>query len=165
MRKLWDISIAFSLGLITTIIISNITDTSLDNKWQILAQKQNRTISLQRKIIDKQSNVIKSLKIKGDFRNLLIESIIKCESSGNPKALRAIKGHGKDVGYFQINTFYHGRVARKMGLNLYNPIDNLEYGMYLLNKEGTKPWRASKRCWSPLLRKKISQLTNNFKRG
>jgi len=154
--------IFFSVGIGSSLTFQHFSGTK--DRYEKLINKQNNIIKLNKLTIDDLENKIKVLKLKSDFRNLLIESIIKCESSGNPKAKRRIKGHGVDVGYFQINTYYHGTVAKKMGLNLYNPVDNIEYGMYLLNKEGSKPWRASKRCWAPLLRKKISRLEHNNKR-
>jgi hypothetical protein len=52
-----------------------------------------------------------------------------------------------DVGPMQINLI-HKPEAIKMGLNLRLYDDNVHYGVYLMSKEGLKPWNASKACWS-----------------
>lgn len=54
----------------------------------------------------------------------------------------------KDVGLFQINEKYHLAQARKMGIDIYSEAGNIEYAMWLLKKEGTQPWSASKSCWN-----------------
>ena len=52
-----------------------------------------------------------------------------------------------DVGRWQINDHYHVAAAAALGLNIYDDYDNIEYGFYLLQKEGTQPWLASQYCW------------------
>lgn len=53
----------------------------------------------------------------------------------------------KDIGVMQINTRFHEATATDMGIDLYSLQGNLEYAKYLYEKEGTKPWKASKPCW------------------
>ncbi|MBY0538999.1 hypothetical protein K2P56_01005 [Patescibacteria group bacterium] len=53
----------------------------------------------------------------------------------------------KDIGVMQINTRFHEATATDMGIDLYSLQGNLEYAKYLYEKEGTKPWKASKSCW------------------
>ncbi len=53
-----------------------------------------------------------------------------------------------DTGVMQINTRYHGVTAEKMGLDLQDLGDNLEYARNLYERQGTKPWNASAPCWS-----------------
>ena len=81
---------------------------------------------------------------------LLIE-VAKCESH-----LRQFRGNGDvvrgqanpyDVGVMQINEFYHLERAERLGFNIYTAEGNVGYGRYLYEKEGTKPWSASKPCW------------------
>ena len=53
-----------------------------------------------------------------------------------------------DVGVMQINEFYHGKTADKLGLDLYTLEGNVAYAQYLYEKEGTAPWASSSPCWS-----------------
>jgi len=83
--------------------------------------------------------------------------IIKCESKAYPKAINEnINKKGvvwsRDYGPFQINDYFHKVPAEKMGLSIYDLEDNIEYGAYLLSKNGTQPWKASSYCWKPLLK-------------
>lgn len=85
------------------------------------------------------------------------EAIIKCESGDNPNAVRLDKTSGgivwsRDIGTWQLNTVYQAPVMAELGLSVYNHEDNLLYGLYLLSKEGTKPWAWSRGCWLPLTR-------------
>jgi hypothetical protein len=52
-----------------------------------------------------------------------------------------------DTGVMQINKRYHSATAVKLGLDLENIHDNLAYARYLYEKQGTKPWNASRPCW------------------
>ena len=56
-----------------------------------------------------------------------------------------------DWGHWQINDYYHLRAAKKMGLDIKDEWDNLEYGFWLLDQQGTRPWNASKYCWENAL--------------
>lgn len=78
--------------------------------------------------------------------------IIGCEglvyrTLGNNKNYRNGEVWSSDVGFFQINDYYHLATAKKMGLDIYTDKGNIEYGLYLMKKEGTTPWNASKHCW------------------
>lgn len=52
-----------------------------------------------------------------------------------------------DVGVMQINEYYHGAKADKLGIDLYTIEGNLEFARYLYEKEGTTPWLSSAKCW------------------
>jgi hypothetical protein len=54
-----------------------------------------------------------------------------------------------DIGVMQINVHYHGATAKAMGLDLDNLYDNMAFARYLYDREGTRPWNASKYCWGP----------------
>lgn len=54
----------------------------------------------------------------------------------------------RDWGPLQVNDYYHEKAMRDRGLDIRNEIDSLQYGMELMYKEGTTPWRASRHCWS-----------------
>tara|TARA_B100000745_G_scaffold107052_1_gene68512 strand:- start:2744 stop:3148 length:405 start_codon:yes stop_codon:yes gene_type:complete len=54
----------------------------------------------------------------------------------------------RDTGVMQINTYYHGDTAAKLGLDLENIYDNMAYARDLYERQGTQPWSASAPCWS-----------------
>jgi len=53
----------------------------------------------------------------------------------------------RDVGVMQINEYFHLATATKFGYNLYSLEGNVAYARYLFEKEGTRPWASSKKCW------------------
>ena len=53
-----------------------------------------------------------------------------------------------DLGVMQVNEYYHGKTADKLGLDLYTIEGNIAYAKYLYEKEGTRPWMSSSPCWS-----------------
>ena len=53
-----------------------------------------------------------------------------------------------DLGVMQVNEYYHGKMADKLGLDLYTIQGNVAYAKYLYEKEGTRPWASSSPCWS-----------------
>ncbi len=59
----------------------------------------------------------------------------------------------EDIGVMQINTRYHEKKAKELGIDLYSLNGNLAYARYLYEKEGTKPWMASSPCWGRLAQK------------
>ncbi len=82
----------------------------------------------------------------------IMAEVARCESqfrqyNSNGEVLRGRK-NGYDRGVMQINTFYHGKTADKMDLDLHDIEDNVAYARYLYEKEGTKPWMASSPCWA-----------------
>lgn len=52
-----------------------------------------------------------------------------------------------DLGVMQVNEYYHGKAADKLGLDLYTIQGNVAYAKYLFEKEGSQPWSSSKPCW------------------
>ncbi len=82
---------------------------------------------------------------------ILIE-IARCESNYRHYDKDGVILKGKvdsaDVGVMQINERYHADTAEKLGLDLRTIPGNIAYAKYLYEKEGTKPWSASKPCWS-----------------
>lgn len=53
----------------------------------------------------------------------------------------------RDTGVMQINTYYHGKTAAKMNLDLEDIQDNMAYARHLYETQGTQPWSASRPCW------------------
>lgn len=82
---------------------------------------------------------------------ILIE-VARCESEfrqfdrdGNVIRGRVVPD---DIGVMQINEYYHGDTADKLGLDIHTTEGNVAYAKYLYGKYGLKPWSASKACWS-----------------
>ena len=79
------------------------------------------------------------------------QRIIWCESRNNPNAINHNKKNGEvwstDHSYWQINDYYHKDQALSMGLDITNPKDNMEYGLWLYETEGNRHWQASRWCW------------------
>ena len=97
---------------------------------------------------------VSRLAIKYHKDPILAKLVIKCEgllykTKGNNKNYDKYgKVWSEDVGWWQINNYYHEATANKLGLNIYNDWDNLEYGFILWDKVGLSAWSASKSCWS-----------------
>ena len=92
-------------------------------------------------------------KVRTYFEDIpIMAEVAKCESRFkhiNPSTGSVIRGivNPMDVGVMQINEYYHSSTATKLGLELENIEDNLAYARYLYEKEGTRPWNASRACW------------------
>lgn len=56
-----------------------------------------------------------------------------------------------DTGVMQINKRYHLEAATALGLNLEDIYDNMTYARILYEEQGTRPWNASRPCWSRTL--------------
>lgn len=82
----------------------------------------------------------------------LLAEVAWCESrfvQTDPTTGEVKRGHlnSSDLGVMQINEYYHGAEARRMGLDLHTLRGNLAYARYLYEREGTRPWSASEFCW------------------
>ena len=80
------------------------------------------------------------------------QRIIYCESKNDHYAEgeNFIDGEvwSRDHSFWQINDYYHTTKASDMGLDIKDPSDNLTYGYWLYQAEGSKHWLASKECWT-----------------
>src|SRR3989344_8114092 len=81
----------------------------------------------------------------------IMVEIARCESTfrqtnSKGEVLRGV-ANSRDVGVMQINEHYHGETAEKMNVDIYSMDGNLEYARHLYEKQGTKPWKASEKCW------------------
>ena len=56
-----------------------------------------------------------------------------------------------DAGVFQINVEYHSKELLSTTTNIYTPIGNIMFAKHLYDQSSTSPWRASEKCWKPLL--------------
>ena len=52
-----------------------------------------------------------------------------------------------DLGIMQVNEYYHGKTAERLGIDLYTIQGNLAYARYLYEQKGPGPWISSKPCW------------------
>ena len=101
----------------------------------------------------KKEQLIESLSTKYKVDYKLVNKIITCESSMYSSAVNENissttgKVWSRDWGLLQINDYYHEKVMSKIGLDIHNEYDSLEYGIMLLSKVGTSPWKASSKCW------------------
>ena len=91
----------------------------------------------------------------------VMQKIAYCESRNrhfdkNGLVLRGEKT-SLDRGVMQINLYFHGETAKKMGLDLHQIDDNVAYARYLYQKQGAKPWLSSSACWSKLPDREIAK--------
>ena len=87
-----------------------------------------------------------------------LKSICSCESTGSSTSEPRQFRNGKplwsdlktpDVGTCQINIPAHKKELEKLKLDVINSFDdNVKFAKILYDREGTKPWNASKSCWS-----------------
>jgi hypothetical protein len=94
---------------------------------------------------------IDRLSIKYGVASSTARSIIKCESSMYGEAInrnRLPDGTvwSSDFGPFQVNDYFHEDTMTKLGLDIHNQFDSLEYGFMLLSSQGVGPWKASAKC-------------------
>jgi hypothetical protein len=90
--------------------------------------------------------------VKAYYKNTPeLAEIAKCESN-----FRQYDADGKvlkgtvdpdDIGVMQINKYYNGQNAEKLGYDIYTVEGNLAYAKVLYDKFGTEPWSSSEKCW------------------
>ena len=66
------------------------------------------------------------------------------------------------VGLFQIMSSIHDPIADKLGIDIYTLQGNAAYARYVYEQKGTKPWNASKACWSKAQAYKDMQATKTL---
>lgn len=81
----------------------------------------------------------------------VMAEIAKCESrfrhyGSDGEVLRG-EQVSKDRGVMQINEYYHLEDSQRLGFNIYTLEGNVAYARYLYEKQGTRPWRPSAKCW------------------
>lgn len=55
--------------------------------------------------------------------------------------------NNSDLGVMQVNEYYHGDTAARLGFDLYTLEGNLKYARDLYEREGVVPWNSSRPCW------------------
>ena len=80
-----------------------------------------------------------------------LAEIAKCESNFRQYDAKGaiLKGtvDKDDIGIMQINKYYNGDNAEKLGYDIYTIDGNLAYAKALYEKFGTDPWSSSEKCW------------------
>src|SRR3569832_1576681 len=82
----------------------------------------------------------------------VLAEIASCEShftqfDKNGKVVK--NANSSAVGVFQIMSSIHATFAdQKLGLDIYSLQGNAAYARYMYDRQGLKPWEASKACWS-----------------
>ena len=91
----------------------------------------------------------------------ILADIAKCESrfrhlNSSGEVLEG-EENSNDRGVMQINLWYHAKTAKKLGLDVQNLDDNVQYARYLYEKEGAKPWMSSSACWAKFKQSEIAR--------
>ena len=82
----------------------------------------------------------------------ILEKVAFCESGG-----RQFDKYGnvklgivdkRDIGKWQINTFYWGAEAKRLGHDIWTLEGNTAMALYIYKTAGLGPWKASKYCWN-----------------
>lgn len=91
----------------------------------------------------------------------IMKEIARCESRNRQYNHRGEVLRGEkntyDRGVMQINILYHGETADKLGLDVHNIDGNVAYARYLYEKQGTKPWNSSSKCWGKYVGTEIAK--------
>jgi hypothetical protein len=90
--------------------------------------------------------------VRDYFKDMpILADIAKCESTfrqfdkdGNVLTGKVNKA---DIGLMQINKYYHGETAEKLGFDIYTIDGNLSFAKWLYGKYGDSPWVHSSKCW------------------
>ena len=82
----------------------------------------------------------------------ILVDIARCESNFQQfdKDGDLVHGHvdSRDIGVMQINVYYQGDTAKKLGFDLTTVDGNVAYAKHLYEEQGTAPWNSSSKCWS-----------------
>lgn len=85
-----------------------------------------------------------------------VRAVAKCESSlygsaNNKNFDENGNVWSTDFGYLQVNDYFHEQTMAKLGMDIHNEWDSLEYGIRMMSEQGLTPWKASSKCWSKLI--------------
>jgi hypothetical protein len=159
-KRVRDISDFIMIEIITTSlfvlssvygapIVASADTISTTTTPLVTVNKQEITIE-KRFLTEKQLELEK--KAKEYFKDdPILVKIAGCESQfrqydANGDTLKGKVNKG-DLGLMQINKYYHADKADQLGFNLDNVEGNMAYAKYLYDREGSKPWNSSSKCW------------------
>lgn len=90
----------------------------------------------------------------------VLAEIARCESQFRQYDEKGVVLRGEvvsaDIGIMQINERFHGSTAEVLGYDIKTIEGNLSYARYLYEKEGTKPWKPSQKCWGKKVDAKVA---------
>ena len=119
-------------------VAATMTDPSIEEKAKVV-------------VLQDRKSVEKYLREQYADTPILVE-IARCESTFSQfdKDGNVVRGkvNSKDVGVMQINEKYHSETATVLGYDLHTIEGNVAYAKHLYEEQGSKPWSASKFCWS-----------------
>lgn len=97
-------------------------------------------VQIEVKIIWTQERVEKEIKSTFPEQPELAVRVARCESNLHPDAVNRNNPNGTiDRGVFQINSVHNSRLA-KLGLDPFDPIDNIQFARMLYDESGWLPW-------------------------
>lgn len=126
-------------------LIATVNPSKIDDKILLPA-----TIDIKSEIVVEEIalyNEIERLSSKYNVSKTEVLAVISCESNFKGDAINYNKNGTIDRSYFQINSVHQNEMER-LGLNIKNKWDSLEFGFMLMAKQGLKPWYSSEHCWS-----------------
>jgi hypothetical protein len=87
---------------------------------------------------------------------VILKDIVFCESSwGQYYGTGEVKVSNGNIGLAQINRLAHEVEYTKLGLDPFDPFQNLTYAVLLYQRNGVRDWENwSGHCWVPLLKAK-----------
>jgi hypothetical protein len=138
------IEITTSLVLLASAFISAPATTTPATASSTVSENATSSVSL--------TSVSVEAYVRDYFKDApVLAEVAKCESTFRQfdSQGRIIRGkvNPDDVGVMQINTFYHGESAEKLGYDLYTIDGNLGFARWLYGKYGSDPWVHSSKCW------------------
>ena len=146
--------ITTSLFVLTSIygapIVAN-ADTTESTTTAPFVTVNKKEITVKNRFLSKEQLELEE-KAKVYFKEYpILVKIAACESQFRQYNSKGETLKGKvnkgDLGLMQINKYYHGEKAEELGLNLETIEGNMAYAKYLYEKEGSKPWLSSSKCW------------------
>lgn len=103
-------------------------------------------------VVEKQVELTTEQRVRNYFLETpILAEIARCESTfrhtdSKGNILRGIE-NSDDVGVMQINEYYHGESAKKLGYDISTLEGNMAFAKRLYENYGTSPWSASAKCW------------------
>jgi len=132
------------VGSSVSTIVPTLPETSVSKTTDISAYAVTSEIAL--------PDLLKKMSLAKGIDPKLVSSIAECESrtAQYDKNGEVLRGHKNpsDVGIFQINEKYHLEKSQELEFDIYTPVGNIGYAMWLLEHQGSTPWKWSRDCWS-----------------
>jgi len=125
-----------TLMILSVIIARNPRDESIQFEYE----------SIQPSVVYAWESPVLHYQVLGSLKGDLIDRIIFCESSGNPKAKNP-RSSAYGLCQFIDSTWAYVEKKWDMDLDREDPIDQLYACERLLSEEGVSHWAESQCCW------------------